>query len=113
VTPSPRSRVSPGLIVLLTLIMFVMFVMFWAQSTLLTALVVALATLTAGGLVLTLLFGTAWMALRHRGTAEPPRHHVPDPRTSPGPPDQRPRRKGQVAMWTHHRTQNNDQPSPP
>jgi hypothetical protein len=60
------------LIVLLTLIMFVMF---WAQSTLLTALVVALAALTAGGLVLTLLFGTAWMALRHRGTAEPPRHH--------------------------------------
>jgi hypothetical protein len=58
--------------VLLTLIMFVTF---WAQATLLMALVVALAALAAGGLVLTLLFGTAWMAVRHRGATEPPRHH--------------------------------------
>jgi hypothetical protein len=58
VTPSRRSRAWPATLALLALIMFIMF---WAQTTLLTALVAALATVVAGGFLLTLMFGPGWI----------------------------------------------------
>jgi uncharacterized integral membrane protein len=62
--PAPRiGRLWPIMIVLAAAIVFMLF---W-QSTLVTALAMAAATLLAGGTLLTVFFGTAWITqLRHR-----------------------------------------------
>jgi hypothetical protein len=39
----------------------IVFVVSWAQTTVLTALIMALAMLVAGAVLLTLMFGTAWI----------------------------------------------------
>jgi hypothetical protein len=71
VTPSRKNRAWPVAIALLALIVFAMA---WAQTTLVLALVVALATLVAGAMLLTLMFGTAWITQAHRRTPELPRY---------------------------------------
>jgi hypothetical protein len=58
-TPPRLSRAWPASITLLALIVFIMF---WAQATPLVALIAALATLVAGAVLLTLMFGTGWIA---------------------------------------------------
>lgn len=50
----------------ITLVALIVFMVFLAQTTLLMALAMALATLVAGGILLTLMFGTIWITqLRH------------------------------------------------
>jgi hypothetical protein len=56
---TPRTnRTWPALIALSGLIVFAVV---WAQTTVVLALVMALATLAAGAVLLTLMFGTAWI----------------------------------------------------
>jgi hypothetical protein len=66
---TPSRRAWPTTIALLTLIVFIMF---WTETTLLTALIAALATLAAGGIWHTLPFGTGWITERRR-TSDLPR----------------------------------------
>lgn len=58
VTPSRKNRAWPVAIAVLVLIVFTVF---WAQTTVLMALIMALATLTVGAGLLSLMFGTAWI----------------------------------------------------
>ncbi|WP_157430985.1 hypothetical protein [Actinomadura macra] len=60
-----------------TLVMFttIVFVVFLIQSTLLMALVMAVATMLAGGILLTLVTGTAWIDQLRGSAAEPRRRH--------------------------------------
>ena len=57
-TPSRKSRAWPAMI---TLIALIVFTIFWVQTTALMALIVALATIAFGAVLLTLMFGTAWI----------------------------------------------------
>jgi hypothetical protein len=66
VTPARRNWAWPAMIALLALIVFTVV---WAQTTVMLALVMALATLAAGVVLLTLMFGTAWITQ--------PRHRIP------------------------------------
>src|SRR4051812_46434899 len=71
-------------------IALIVFTVFLAQATLVMALVMALATLVAGGILLTLMFGTTWVTQLPRLVS---RHRCPPPlpATIPRPPDRRPR----------------------
>jgi hypothetical protein len=62
-SPSRRNWAWPATLALLALIVFIMV---WAQTTLLTALVAALATAVAGGVLLTLVFGPGWITRMRR-----------------------------------------------
>lgn len=65
------NRAWPAAIALAAVIVFIVFL---AQTTLLMALVLALATLVAGGILLTLVSGTAWIIWLRDLTAGPRRH---------------------------------------
>jgi uncharacterized RDD family membrane protein YckC len=54
---SPMNRAWPVLVALVALVVFTVFM---AQTTLLVALVMAMATLLAGGILLALMFGANW-----------------------------------------------------
>jgi hypothetical protein len=69
-TPVRKSRAWPAAIALIALIVFAVA---WAQTSLVSALVMALATLVAGAMLLTLMFGTAWIT-QPRRTPELPRY---------------------------------------
>jgi uncharacterized integral membrane protein len=64
-TPSRKGRAWPATIAVIALIVFTVF---WVQTTALAALIVALATLVAGAVLLTLMFGTAWIIEPRRRT---------------------------------------------
>jgi hypothetical protein len=68
---TPSRRAWPATIALLALIVFIMF---WTETTLLTALIAAWATLAAGGILHILLFDAGWITQRRR-TPDLPRHH--------------------------------------
>lgn len=60
------SRISLRWPIMIVLAAVIVFILFW-QTTLATALAMAAATLLAGGTLLTMVFGTAWITqLRHR-----------------------------------------------
>jgi hypothetical protein len=65
VTPSRENRPWPVAIAVIALIVFIVS---WAQTTVLMALILALATLVAGAVLLTLMFGPAWMIQPRRLT---------------------------------------------
>jgi hypothetical protein len=56
------------------LITLIVFTVVWAQTTVIPALVMALATLVAGAVLLTLMFGTAWIILPRGRTPRLPRY---------------------------------------
>jgi hypothetical protein len=58
----------------MAVVVLMVFTMFWAQTTLLVALVAAVATATAGGFLLTLMFGTGWLIPRRRRVPVLPRY---------------------------------------
>jgi uncharacterized integral membrane protein len=60
---SPMSRAWPVLIMLIALVVFTVFL---GQTTLLIALVMAMVTLVAGGMLLALMFGTPWFTRLRR-----------------------------------------------
>jgi hypothetical protein len=70
VTPYRRKRAWPAAIAVIALIVFSVV---WAQTSLVLAVVVALAALAAGAMLLTLMFGTAWIIQPRRRTPELPR----------------------------------------
>jgi hypothetical protein len=55
---------------MITLVALIMFTVAWAQTTFMLALVVALAALMAGAMLLTLMFGTAWIFEPRRRTVK-------------------------------------------
>ncbi|HEX2314621.1 MAG TPA: hypothetical protein VHJ17_12850 [Thermomonospora sp.] len=60
--PAPRtSRMTPFWPLVIAAGTALVFVVFWAQATPLLALVMALATLAAGSVLVTLVTGTAWL----------------------------------------------------
>jgi hypothetical protein len=59
----------------ITLTAMVVFIVFLVQTTLLMALVMALATLVAGGILVTLVSGTGWITQLRHLAADPRRHH--------------------------------------
>jgi hypothetical protein len=67
---APRGRAWPGAIALVALIVFIIF---WVQTTVLMALITALATLAAGMALLTLIYGTDWIITPSRLTPKPRR----------------------------------------
>lgn len=71
VTPARRNRAWPTAIALLALIVFILVS---AQTTMMPALVMALATLVAGAVLLTLMFGTGWIIQPRRRTPRLPRY---------------------------------------
>jgi hypothetical protein len=64
-TPPGKNRAWPAMV---TLVAFIMFIVAWTQTTFVVALVVALAGLVAGAMLLTLMFGTAWIVEPRRRT---------------------------------------------
>jgi hypothetical protein len=72
VQASRMNRAWPAVITLTAVIVFIAFLV---QTTLLMALVLALATLVAGGILLTLVSGTAWISRLRQLTADLRRHH--------------------------------------
>jgi hypothetical protein len=70
VTPSRRNKAWPATIAVIALIVFAVV---WAQTSVVLALVMALAALTAGAVLLTLMFGTDWI-IRPRRARELPRY---------------------------------------
>jgi uncharacterized integral membrane protein len=67
VTPSRKNRPWPATIVVIALIVFTIS---WAQTTALMALIMSLAALVAGAVLLTLMFGTAWIMEPRRHTSK-------------------------------------------
>jgi multidrug transporter EmrE-like cation transporter len=64
------SRTEQAWPVAITLIAAIVFIVFLVQATMTLALVMALATLVAGGIMLTLVAGTGWIhQLRHLAAA--------------------------------------------
>jgi hypothetical protein len=58
-TPSRKNRSWPVAIAVLAVIVFTVS---WIQTTVLMALILALATLVAGAVLFTLMFGSAWIS---------------------------------------------------
>lgn len=56
--PSRVNRAWPAMI---TLIAFIVFTVAWAQTSFVVALIAAMAAMVAGAMLLTLMFGTAWI----------------------------------------------------
>jgi uncharacterized membrane protein YphA (DoxX/SURF4 family) len=54
---------------MMTLIAFIVFTVAWAQTSFVVALVAGLATLVAGAMLLTLMFGTTWIIRPRRRTS--------------------------------------------
>jgi hypothetical protein len=71
VTPSRRNRPWPAAIAVIALIVFAVV---WVQTSMVPALVMALAALAAGAMLLTLMFGTAWIIQPRRPAPELPRY---------------------------------------
>jgi membrane associated rhomboid family serine protease len=69
VTPSRVNRAWPAVI---TLIAFIVFTVARAQTGFVVALVAALAALAGGAILLTLMFGTAWIIRPRRRTPKLP-----------------------------------------
>jgi hypothetical protein len=57
----------------MALVALIVFTVAWAQSTLVVALVMALAAVAAGAMLLTLMFGTGWI-IQPRRTPDLPRY---------------------------------------
>jgi uncharacterized integral membrane protein len=64
------ARVGLAWPVSIALLALLVFTMFWAQTTLMVALIAALAAAVAGGFLLTLMFGTGWITRRRRSTPD-------------------------------------------
>jgi hypothetical protein len=71
VSPSRKNRAWPAAFAVIALIVFAVV---WAQTNLVLALVTALAALVAGAMLLTLMFGTAWIIQPRRPAPELPRY---------------------------------------
>ena len=68
------ARVSRGWPVSLVLIALIVFALFWTQTTMLIAVVMALAATGFGAFLLTLMFGAAWITRHRRRPAVLPRY---------------------------------------
>lgn len=70
-TPARKNRAWPATMALFALIVFAVV---WTQTALVLALVMALATLVAGAMLLTLMFGIGWIIQRRGRTPDLPRY---------------------------------------
>ena len=69
------SRVGRAWLVAIVLLALIVFIVSRAQTTVLVALIMALAAMVAGGVLLSLMFGSAWIMKPRRRTPKlRPRH---------------------------------------